>query len=188
MANLFIVSDTHFGHANILNFKREDGSSVRNFASVEVMDELMVERWNSVVRPQDKVYHLGDVAMSKKDIATIGRCNGHKRLVRGNHDDHPLKEYLKYFEEVYATRVLDRMIFSHIPIHPNSMGKHLANVHGHIHNPLRDVYGPLYYNVSVEVVNYTPIALEDLKNKVSVQKMDKTALQELVDYDKEIGI
>jgi calcineurin-like phosphoesterase family protein len=166
MANLFIISDTHFNNANILNFKRQDGSPVRTFSSVEEMDEVMVERWNSVVRPQDKVYHLGDVSMSKVGIATVGRCNGHKRLVRGNHDTHPIKEYLKYFEEVYATRVLDHMLFSHIPVHPDSIGKHHANVHGHIHNPLHDHYGPKYYNVSVEVIDFTPIALEDLKKKI----------------------
>ena len=47
MANIFFISDTHFGHAGILSFKREDGSPLRDFLSVEEMDEHMVERWNS---------------------------------------------------------------------------------------------------------------------------------------------
>jgi calcineurin-like phosphoesterase family protein len=173
MANVFIISDTHFGHAGILNFKRGDGSPLRVFSSVEAMDEIMVEQWNSVVRPQDKVYHLGDVAMAKHSIATVGKCNGHKRLVRGNHDTHPIKEYLKYFEEIYATRVLDHMLFSHIPVHPESIGKHHANVHGHVHVPPRD-YGPKYYNVCVEVIGYMPVSLEDLKARI-IQKMDESA-------------
>lgn len=174
MSNLFIISDTHFGHSGILNFKREDGSPLRSFASVQEMDEYMVDKWNSVVRPHDKVYHLGDVSMAKKDIATVARCNGHKRLVRGNHDDYPTKEYMKVFEEIYATRVLDRMIFSHIPIHPASIGKHLANVHGHIHASSSEPYGPLYYNVSVEVIDYTPVALEDLKLRISSDRAQIT--------------
>lgn len=162
MANIFFISDTHFGHANILNFLRPDGSKLRNFESVEAMDEFMIDRWNSVVRPQDKVYHLGDVAMRKDDIKTIARCNGHKRLVRGNHDDHDLKLYLPYFEEAYASRVLDKFIFTHIPIHPESISKKLrANVHGHTHaNRVQD---QRYINVSVECIGYTPISLEDLK-------------------------
>ena len=162
MANIFFISDTHFGHANILNFLRPDGSKLRNFESVEAMDEFMIDRWNSVVRPQDKVYHLGDVAMRRDDIKTIARCNGHKRLVRGNHDDFDLKLYLPYFEEVYASRVLDKFIFTHIPIHPESISKKLrANVHGHIH--ATPAYGPRYINLSVEAVDYTPVSLEDLK-------------------------
>lgn len=166
MANIFIISDTHFGHANILNFLREDGSPLRRFDSVQEMDEHMVERWNSVVRPCDKVYHLGDVAMKKSCIETVARCNGHKRLVRGNHDIFPTKEYLKYFDEIYGIRVLDGMIFTHIPIHPESLGRFKANVHGHIH--AKPSFGPKYINVSVEALDdYTPVSLEDLKKKLS---------------------
>ena len=134
MPNVFVISDTHFGHANILQFTRTDGSRVRTFSCVEEMDEFMVEKWNSVVRPQDKIYHLGDVAMSKHHIATVGRCNGHKRLVLGNHDTHPIKLYLPFFEDVYSGRLLDRMMLTHIPVHPESIGKSIANIHGHIHD------------------------------------------------------
>lgn len=171
MSNIFVVSDTHFGHANILKFVRDDGSPVRSFSSVEEMDECIVDRWNSVVRSGDKVYHLGDVSMSKHHIATVGRCNGHKRLVKGNHDTHPIKLYLPYFEEVYSSRLLDRLLLSHIPVHPESIGKSLANVHGHVHNSVPALhYGPRYYNVSVEVLGYTPISLEELKARVLAQQ------------------
>lgn len=171
MANIFLISDTHFGHSNILQFKRSDGSPVRSFASVQEMDEYMVEKWNSVVRPQDKVYHLGDVTMHKNSLDIIGRCNGHKRLVRGNHDDHKIKKYLEFFEEVYSTHRLDRFLLSHIPLHPDGIGKAAANIHGHVHNSVPALYyGPRYFNVSVEVIDYTPVALEDLKLRVARQQ------------------
>ena len=166
MANIFVISDTHFGHANILNFKREDGSPLRSFSCVEEMDQHMIDRWNSVVRPQDHVYHLGDVAMKQQSVATVGRCNGHKRLVRGNHDILRTKTYLQFFEEIYGIRVLDGMIFTHIPIHPESMGRFGVNIHGHVHGQPQGQYGPKYYNVSVEVMGYTPVSLEDLKKLV----------------------
>ena len=166
MANIWIISDTHFGHAAILTFKNLDGSPVRPFSSVEEMDETMVDRWNSVVRPQDHIYHLGDVAMRKEHLATVGRLNGHKRLVRGNHDIFKTRDYLKYFEEIHAVRVLDGMLFSHIPIHPESLGRFAANIHGHVHGLPQGIYGPKYYNVSVEVTDYAPISLEDLKKRV----------------------
>jgi calcineurin-like phosphoesterase family protein len=161
MANIFFISDTHFGHANILNFLRPDGSHLRRFSSVAEMDEHIISKWNAVVRPFDKVYHLGDVSMLKAGIATVARCNGQKRLLRGNHDTYRTEEYLKYFEEIYATRVLDEIIFSHIPIHPKSLGRFRANVHGHIH--ASPAYGAGYFDVSVEAVDYTPLSLEELK-------------------------
>ena len=166
MANIFVISDTHFGHSGILTFKNMDGSPVRSFDSVQEMDETMVDRWNAVVKPGDHVYHCGDVAMRREHLATVGRCNGHKRLVRGNHDIFRTKDYLKYFDEIYASRVLDGMIFTHIPIHPESMGRFTANVHGHVHGQPQGKYGPKYYNVSVEIVGYTPVSLEDLKVRI----------------------
>lgn len=166
MANIFFISDTHFGHAALLNFKNEDGSPVRTFSSVEEMDETLIQRWNSVVRPQDHVYHLGDVAMKRPFLDTLSRVNGHKRLVRGNHDIFRTKDYLKYFDEIYASRVLDNLLFTHIPVHPESMGRFTANVHGHVHGQPQGKYGPRYYNVSVEVMGYQPISLEDLKVRI----------------------
>ncbi len=164
MSNIWIISDTHFGHASILTFKREDGSPLRDFKDVNHMDETMIERWNSVVRPQDKVYHLGDVAMNPKFIPLVGRCNGHKRLILGNHDHGKVKQlYTPYFEAIYSLRLLDRMMFTHVPVHPDSIGKSIANIHGHTHG--KDM-GKRYFDVSVEAIDYTPISLEDLKKRV----------------------
>lgn len=179
MPNVFVVSDTHFGHANILTFQDSFGNPLRPFSSVEEMDEFMVDKWNSVVRPTDKVYHLGDVSMNRSSIATVGRCNGHKRLVMGNHDTHGVKRYLPYFEELYATRVLDRMLLSHIPVNPESIGKAVANIHGHVHSNVPPLhFGPNYFNVSVEVIDYTPLSLEDLRARVAKQKEEyDTCLQ-----------
>lgn len=39
--NTFFISDTHFGHKNIINFKDSDGRPLRPFNSVEEMDETL---------------------------------------------------------------------------------------------------------------------------------------------------
>jgi calcineurin-like phosphoesterase family protein len=164
MANIFITSDPHFGHANILKFTREDGSLMRCFPDALTMDEYIIEQWNSVVRPQDKVYCLGDVAIKRRDIATVGRCNGHKRLVRGNHDIYKTKDYLQFFEEIYAYRKIENLFMSHIPIHPESIRHDWVNVHGHVHNNVGPLhFGPRYFNVCVEVTNYRPLAIEEVR-------------------------
>lgn len=158
---LFFISDTHFTHENIIKYCQ------RPFSSAEEMDEAMVSQWNARVRPNDHVYHLGDVAMRAPHLEIVRRLNGHKRLVRGNHDIFPTKKYIDVgFKEIYGLRVFDGMIFSHIPIHPVSMGRFAANVHGHIHgNPSPE--GP-YVNVSVEAIGYAPITLEELKLRIPV--------------------
>lgn len=179
MSNIFLISDTHFGHSNILTFTDNDGKRLREFDTVEEMDELMVERWNSVVRPQDKVYHLGDVVMHKRALPILARLNGEKVLIKGNHDKEKLALYTPYFKDVRGTHQFDGMILSHIPIHPNSLARWGTNVHGHLHSNVvtKETYWAgletphvepdlRYFCVSVEQINYTPISLEDLKLKI----------------------
>src|SRR5690606_38714737 len=102
MPDIFFVSDTHFGHEKTCTvFKRADGSPLRPFSCAQEMDEEMVRRWNDVVRPNDKVYHHGDVVVNKKFLPIMERLNGNNRLIRGNHDIMKLSEYRKYFGEVY---------------------------------------------------------------------------------------
>lgn len=84
--NVFLISDTHFNHGNILTFKDENGNPLRVFNDVIEMNEVMVERWNARVQPKDKVYHLGDIAIGKKGLSLLERCNGTKVLIKGNHD------------------------------------------------------------------------------------------------------
>ena len=162
--NIFFFSDPHFDHGNTITlFKRHDGSPLRDFESVQHMNEHIVERVNSVVKPQDHLYCLGDVAMKKPGLEWMSRLNGHKRLLPGNHDIFDVKEYLKYFEKISAYRVLDNIMFSHIPIHTSCLGRFAMNAHGHLHHQPKQLDGP-YLNLSVEMLNnYTPVSLEDIK-------------------------
>lgn len=174
MANTFFISDMHFGHAAILGFKTQAGLPCRTFDSVEHMNETMIERWNAVVKQDDKVYNLGDVVMRAKDLPLLARLNGNKRLVRGNHDIFPTKEYMKYFKEIYGVRVLvkEGLILSHIPLHPDSVKDDMVNIQGHTHNNFPQGHlGPKYFNVCVENINFTPVALEDLKKAIANGRM-----------------
>jgi calcineurin-like phosphoesterase family protein len=163
--NYFVTSDSHFSHANIIKYCN------RPFASPEEMDEALVERWNKIVKPSDHVLHLGDVAMKKPGLAHVKRLHGHKRLAMGNHDIFTVQDYLKAgFEKIVAYRVFDkdspygRILFSHVPVHPESMGRFKAQVHGHIHD--HPGYGFPYINVSVERTDYAPVALDDIVKQI----------------------
>lgn len=166
MNDLWFISDTHFTHSNILNFKNYDGSMVRpEFSSVEEMNETMIERWNEVVKPEDKIYHLGDVGWNSQSAldSILSRLNGKKRLILGNHDDFNMKFYVKHFQKIKTSwRGIDgRLIFSH---HPLYIGKDddkiKLNVHGHIH--CGQIEDDRYYNISVEEIDYRPIHLDEI--------------------------
>lgn len=169
----FVISDTHFGHANILTFKKANGEPLRSFSSVEEMDEHMVACWNKVVRPQDKVYHLGDCVINRRCLPILARLNGHKRLVRGNHDLFSTQDFMQYFEEIYGVRVLPKLgvILSHIPIHPESLSRWKCNIHGHLHSnvvripEIDDIIDSRYRCVCVEQIDYTPIQIEELLDR-----------------------
>jgi len=180
--DIWIISDTHFRHSNILRFTDSNtGELVRpGFADVDEMDEHMIERWNSVVKQGDIVYHLGDVVMGDKEWFKKNwpRLNGSKRLIVGNHDDIKFLSAGGFFSKVGMWRMFPEfgLKFSHVPLHESCLLRHvdkaksyiegcetLVNVHGHTHqNGSPD--GP-YLSTCVELRDYTPVHIEDLQKE-----------------------
>lgn len=176
--NIWVISDTHFNHANILKFvDSSSGQLIRpGFSSVQEMDEYMIYQWNSVVKPGDKVYHLGDVVLgnTSEDWMKTNwpKLHGSKRLIVGNHDNIKMLAKGGFFAKVQMWRMFSEfgLLLTHVPVHPSNLRvlvaegdvkKTFLNLHGHIHqNPSPE--GP-YRNMSVEAINYTPVNIEELK-------------------------
>ena len=95
--NIFLASDLHLGHANILTFLDDEGNRIRPFNSIAEHDEILTQNWNKVVRPSDKVYVLGDVCFKNAHLELIGRLHGTRILIKGNHDELKPSQYLNYF-------------------------------------------------------------------------------------------
>jgi calcineurin-like phosphoesterase family protein len=166
MGDIWFISDTHFNHLNFLRFQDDNKKYIRPFKSVEEMNETIIDRWNSVVKSGDKVYHLGDVYFGNKEDATkiFQRLNGKKRLIVGNHDNILEIVSLKLFQKIQMWRMFPEygILLTHVPVHESTLTpKKLINIHGHIHQNKTPI-GP-YYNVSVEVQNYTPIHLDQIR-------------------------
>ena len=160
--DIWITSDTHFGHEAFLTFRTPEGEKIRDFASVREMDDCMIENWNATVKQGDKVYHLGDVVMRKQFLRLIPYLKGKLRLIRGNHDIFPTKAYLDAgFEEIYGVRVLDQIIMSHFPLRDDSIERFKGNVHGHVHE--QDSPSSKHFNACVERHNYTPVHFDVIK-------------------------
>lgn len=179
MPAVFLTSDTHFGHTGVCRFTRNDGvTKLRPWDDADEMDEEMVRRWNDTVRPNDKVYHLGDVVINRKALKIMSRLNGDKVLIRGNHDIFRDDEYRLYFRELRAYHVMNGMILSHIPIHPESLSRFGTNIHGHLHaNRVMktDLFSDQvsidnrYHCVCVEQTDYTPILFEDVIKRIELE-------------------
>lgn len=169
--NVFITSDTHFGHQGIVEFVNHDtGLKVRPWDTVEEMNEALIQNWNEVVHPEDKVYHLGDVCWKKHLMDSIfPRLNGEKILIKGNHDKFKANEYLKYFKDLRGSSIVgNKLLLTHIPVHPAELGTRFrANVHGHLHERvvLTDQGLPdrRYLCVSLEQTHFHPISLEEVE-------------------------
>lgn len=159
--NIWVISDTHFGHANIIKYCN------RPFANPLEMDEAIIENWNKVVKDEDIVYHLGDVYFGKKNPSNwMHRLKGRKRLILGNHDDGKCQILHGVFQKILESRMFPEfgLHLSHVPIHPDGLQhKVTRNVHGHIHD--RVIPDEQYVNVSVEMINYTPVNIETLRVK-----------------------
>lgn len=182
MTNTFIISDTHFSHYNSwAKFTRSDGvTPLRPFSSNEEMDEALVENWNKVVGPNDKVYHLGDVAIAKRALTILGRLNGRKVLVKGNHDVAKLQHFTEYFADIRGVHYTNDVIMSHIPVHTSCVDRFKANVHGHLHaNYIND---PRYLCVSVEHINYTPISYDDVLDRLAKNREAFEATGSVIDW------
>jgi len=187
MPAVFLVSDTHFGHAGVCRFAHPDDPEVklRPWTDPDEMDEDMIRRWNDRVRPNDKVYHLGDVVINRKALKTLARLNGDKVLIRGNHDIFRDDEYRVYFRELRAYHVMNGLILSHIPVHEASLGRFGCNIHGHLHASrvkrargvdartgeilYSDEIDPRYWCACVEQTDFAPILFEDALKRITEQ-------------------
>ncbi len=171
MSRVFVIADTHFGHANIITVP---GRRDLGFTNVVEHDEYLVERWRETVTKRDKVYLMGDIGWDRKGYVTQGilpRLTGQIEVVGGNHDTAELCRAAG--NKVHGVVIKYGAVLTHIPVHPQEMFWDI-NVHGHLHsnvvkkyahNPAAgalDVIGekdPRYLCVSCEHIGYRPVEL-----------------------------
>lgn len=167
MRNIWVISDTHFYHQNIIGYCN------RPFDTAEQMNDMMVTLWNETVKDGDKVYHLGDVYMGNNGgnaERLLSSLKGQKRLVLGNHDNGKDQILQRVFKKIEVWRMFPEfgLLLTHVPVHQSTLGEnrfglgtHTLNIHGHIHqNPSPE--GP-YQCVCVEQIGYKPVNIEDLR-------------------------
>lgn len=172
--HIWVTSDTHFNHANIIKYCN------RPFSSVEEMNETIIANWNKVVSQGDTVYHLGDFALGDKSLIPdiLERLNGHINLIIGNHDNLNIMADLLYYNcisNVFWEEIIKvgkkTIIFNHFPFGslPDPATNYpIIQLHGHVHStPYKPWnYFDNQYDVGVDNNNFTPVNLAELLDKI----------------------
>lgn len=168
-AKIYFISDLHFFHQAIIGYCN------RPFSNADEMAKAIIKSWNKVVKKNDIVWVLGDIAMCGKSKfdnlkSLVAALNGDKRLIMGNHDNFKVKDYYELgFNYVSKYPVLwqGMYLLSHEP-QPTTEYK---NIFGHVHGC---EYIPTYTSngacVCVERHNYAPVAFEDLVEGMKAAK------------------
>lgn len=176
----FFTSDTHFSHANIIHFCH------RPFKDANQMNETLIANWNSVVTPEDTVFHLGDFCMggSAEWNKILDRLNGKIYLIIGNHDRKNIRQaYIRRFEDVEMQMQIEvdkhSIYLNHYPfLCYGGSYRDIWQLFGHVHTchnstgidiPRLSMLFPTQYDVGVDNNDYTPISYERVKNIIQKQ-------------------
>ena len=157
MSNVWFTADTHLGHSRIIDYCK------RPFKNHEEMDEALVQRFNEVLRPGDRLYHLGDVAWSSFYLPAFTKRLNTKALylIYGNHDKQKPRAYeeagfiwAKDYEKITLGSV--PVILFHYPIRSwNFKGHGGVQLYGHCHGTLEPGLGRSM-DVGVDTHNFYP--------------------------------
>lgn len=159
-------SDQHYFHQNIIKYTN------RPLEHNADMNNLMTKNYHEKVTDTDLVVFGGDFFMGNKEaaLAILRAMPGRKICILGNHDFDYKRAMVKMlldttlFDAVvsHLAVVLEEQEYwlTHYPIRTQFLPKNVKNIHGHIHN--LKVESNSHLNMSVEIVNYCPVSLQDL--------------------------
>ena len=170
---IYITSDCHFSHKNIIKYEPE---SRGQFTDINEMNETLVANWNSVVKPEDTIYVVGDFFMGPLTSIEpiLSRLHGRIILVRGNHDTEPrINLYRQHGIEVKDIAYINYkgkfFTLCHFPYDSAEFAKMVsANneecifLYGHIHSNAPQGFVNNTYHIGVDTNNLTPISIEQI--------------------------
>lgn len=174
---IYFTSDWHIFHNQKFIWES------RGFSSIEEHDETILLRCNEIVKPDDELWILGDLAMGGNELEwnriffNLKCQNVH--IIEGNHDLKAKKQiYKERYNFIYEgmaqlMKVSKKRYFylSHYPtIVDNYLHSHeipMWNISGHTHSTeVISSFYPCVYNVAVDAHNCYPVSLEQIKNDI----------------------
>lgn len=165
----YLIADSHWGHVKMIEYCNRPAD----------FDRIIINQWRNTVRPQDVVFHLGDVIWGNQDelIHIMKQLPGTKILIRGNHDrNHSDNWFIKTGFAVVVEKVqVSGIVLSHFPVilSEEEIERGIINVHGHFHNnpphewekEQKKKITKNHYILVLENVGYMPISLESIQKR-----------------------
>lgn len=163
MSKTYLISDYHFGHANVLKFENNLRAKVLGVSDIEQHDTMLRDRTCSTLNKRDTLWILGDNGDTDTTVKLITECKAANiRYIPGNHDSFSHIETIGSIPKVKVTGITSKSGYwiTHAPIHSMELRGKL-NIHGHTHSKvLRNMN---YVCVSIENNGGFPTWLEDIK-------------------------
>lgn len=157
MPNTWFTADFHLGHANIIHYCN------RPFATVEEMDQAIVERLNASVKRDDVLYFLGDFCMGGEQRIFAYRRRIHcKKIfaVPGNHDKQACKskEEFSWLDNLAEVSVHGQpIVLCHYALRVwNRSNRGSWHLYGHSHGRLPEAPNSFSMDVGVDTHNFRP--------------------------------
>ena len=177
---IYLTSDEHYDHyttsaRNIIKYAH------RPFTSINEMNREIIKRFNSVVKPEDETWHLGDVSLKGVGYKhwfeqLIKQLNGTHHLVLGNHDRlHPWDYVEVGFTTVHTAVKLEEFILVHDPVAAITRRETMF-LCGHVHDLWKTLPGKNVINVGVDVWDYYPVSIETIRKLVKEMRFGELPL------------
>jgi calcineurin-like phosphoesterase family protein len=155
MEKIFLIADCHFCDEEVIRIFR------RPFASAAAMDQAIAANWNRAVGPDDIIISVGDFCTEPEDRhRLLAALNGNKILIRGNHDRGGPEAGADHLVLAYRGQLV---YLVHNPLHvPGGWDGWVIHGHRHAGLQVQPFIDPAHQtaNVSCELVNYTPVAID----------------------------
>lgn len=175
MSNLWFTADCHFGHANIIKYCN------RPFKTIEQMNMTLIYNWNSRVKKDDMVIHVGDFCFKNSSTGKDGeglvfkadhyynQLNGNIVFIKGNHDKHN-----------FLNTKIENLVFGYgnekyfVTHRPEDISEiYGVNLVGHVHEKWKiqkTLCGNFIYNVGVDVQKFQPVSMQEILGDLSKWK------------------
>lgn len=163
----WITADTHFGHENIIKY------CGRPFKNVKEMDDTMIANWNTLVKPEDTIFHLGDLVFKNSNRNLREILHGTLIHIQGNHDNRSAigKTVIQSIRIKYGGY---EFFLTH---NPANIVADCISLVGHVHEKWTHkwMFVPQQYsiNVGVDVWNFHPIKLDTIIKYIERNKLCK---------------
>jgi calcineurin-like phosphoesterase family protein len=175
----WFTADLHFNHTNVIKYANRPFRNAAGEPDVQMMNEALIERCNALVKPEDVLYILGDLALGPhpESISLVKRLNGKKHWVFGNHDKSLRKnpamlalfESAQDFTEIKITipKSSQSITLCHYAMKVWNKSHYGAwQLYGHSHNNLRDDPHALQLDVGVDAWGYKPVSFEQIRERM----------------------